>query len=1122
MPACPACGKDNPKGFAFCGFCGAALAAIAPSGGEERKTVTVLFADLVGFTSTAEHLDPEDVRRLLSPYYSKLRHELERHGGTVEKFIGDAVMAVFGAPIAHEDDPERAVRSAIAIRNELTHEGSPLQVRIAVNTGEALVTLGARPVEGEGMVAGDVVNTAARMQSAAPVNGILVGETTFRATNDVIEYREADPITAKGKAGLVPVWEALAARSRFGLDVEQRPRTPLVGRTRELGFLTDALDRARSERSPQLITLVGVPGIGKSRLVSELFQVVERDPNLITWRQGRSLPYGESLSYWALGEIVKAQAGIVDNDDEDVASDKLHEAIASALPDTDDAPWVEGHVRPLVGLAGADESQSQDKTEAFSAWRRFLEGLAEQRPLVLVFEDLHWADDGLLDFVDHLSDWASLVPLLIVCMARPELLDRRPGWGGGKRNAATLSIGSLSQEDTARLLADLLEQALLPAEVQAAVLERAEGNPLYAEEYVRMLRDRGLLTHDDDRGWQLAATGELPLPETVQGMIAARLDTLASEEKDLVQDAAVVGKVFWPGALAAIGALEETNLDRILHSLERKELVRREHRSVISGERQFAFLHILVRDVGYAQIPRARRVEKHRAAAEWIASLGTERSEDRVEMLAHHYLEALDLAGAAGIETESFRDVARMALAEAGERALALNSALPALRFSERALELMPPEDPLSATLLVRCVRARWLLGEFGEPLEEAGVRAVDAAIAAGDKELAAEVTSILAQNAWIEARHDRAMELSARAVALVEDMPPSPTRARVRAQHARRSYLAGFEAGEALARSTLVEAEALELDDVAAHTLNTIGMATIPRDPEEALEILRRSISIAEGINNPFLITTGYNNLASMLWALGRLEEGVQTLRLAHAGNERFGSSAGLRWGDAEEVFVAWVFGRWEEAIQKSDAYVASEDPIPYQKAGVRMVRSDLLGGMGNVAGALEDSTLALETAREMKDPQVLVPALGVQAIALIQAGRSDEANVILDELVSFDFSQVTPTWLIGNGMAFRAVGRSSDYLACLGRVTLRSSPWVDAEVAVAEERLADAARIYEGIGARGEAARAWLAEGERLATAEGSPAAESALRRSLELSRSVGATGFIQRAESLLAASA
>jgi class 3 adenylate cyclase/tetratricopeptide (TPR) repeat protein len=1122
VPACPNCGKDNPEGFAFCGFCGTALAPAAPVGGEERKTVTVLFADLVGFTSTAERLDPEDVRRLLSPYYSKLRHELERHGGTVEKFIGDAVMAVFGAPVAHEDDPERAVRSAIAIRNELTQEGSPLQVRIAVNTGEALVTLGARPVEGEGMVAGDVVNTAARMQSAAPVNGILVGGATYRATNDVIEYREADPISAKGKAGLVSVWEALAARSRFGLDVEQRPRTPLVGRTRELGFLTDALDRARTERSPQLVTLVGVPGIGKSRLVSELFQVVEREPELITWRQGRSLPYGESLSYWALGEIVKAQAGIVDNDDEDVASDKLHEAVASALPDADDAPWVEGHVRPLVGLAGADESQSQDKTEAFSAWRRFLEGLAEQRPLVLVFEDLHWADDGLLDFVDHLSDWASAVPLLIVCMARPELLDRRPGWGGGKRNAATLSIGALSREDTARLLADLLEQALLPAEVQATVLERAEGNPLYAEEYVRMLRDRGLLTHDDDRGWQLAASGELPLPETVQGMIAARLDTLAPEEKDLVQDAAVVGKVFWPGALVAIGAIQKTNLDLILHSLERKELVRREHRSAISGERQFAFLHILVRDVGYAQIPRARRVEKHRAAAEWIASLGTERSEDRAEMLAHHYVEALELAGAAGIETESFRDVARSALADAGERALALNSALPALRFSERALELTSPEDPLTATLLVRCVRARWLLGEFGEALEEAGVGAVDAAIAAGDKELAAEVTSILAQNAWIDTRHDRAMELSARAVALVEDMPPSPTRARVRAQDARRLFLAGSENGEALARSTLAEAEALELDDVASHTLNTIGMATIARDPEGGLESLRRSISIAEGINNPFLITTGYNNLASMLWALGRLEEGVQTQQLARIGNERFGSSAGIRWGDAEDVFVAWVFGRWEEALRRADAYIASEDPVPYQKAGVRMLRSELRAGMGHLVGALEDSTLALETAREVKDPQVLVPGLGVHALALVQAGRTDEAGAVLDELLSFDFSGVTPTWLIGNGMAFRAVGRSAQYLESLSRITLRSSPWAVAEIAVAEDRLADAARIYEDIGARGEAARAWLAEGERAFAAGGANEAEPALRRALELSETAGASEWARRAESLLAASA
>ncbi|TML49854.1 MAG: guanylate cyclase, partial [Actinobacteria bacterium] len=324
---CPVCGQENPAGFKFCGACGAALdAAVAPAR-EERKVITVLFADLVGFTSRAEKLDPEDVRGFLSPYYARLRHELERHGGTVEKFIGDAVVALFGAPVAHEDDPERAVRAAIAIREAIVelNEADPtleLEVRIAVNTGEALVALGAKPDLGEGMASGDVVNTAARLQTAAPVDGILVGEATYRATKHAIEYRDAPPVGAKGKANPVPAWEAVAARARYGFDVEQRPRTQLVGRERELDVLTGALDRVRKDLSPQLVTLVGVPGIGKSRLIAELFQIVDADPELIVWRQGRSLPYGEGLSYWAVAEIIKSQLGILETDSTETAEAK--------------------------------------------------------------------------------------------------------------------------------------------------------------------------------------------------------------------------------------------------------------------------------------------------------------------------------------------------------------------------------------------------------------------------------------------------------------------------------------------------------------------------------------------------------------------------------------------------------------------------------------------------------------------------------------------------------------------------------------------------------------------------------------------------------------------------------
>ena len=571
MVVCAKCAQENPEGFRFCGRCGAALAAEPAR--EERKVVTVLFTDLVGFTGRSERLDPEDVRATLSPYYTRLRNEIERHGGTVEKFIGDAVMAVFGAPAAHEDDPERAVRAALAIRDAV----DDLDLRTAVNTGEALVSLSARPTEGEAMVSGDVVNTAARMQTAAPINGVLVGDATYRATRNVIEYRKAEPIQAKGKAEPVSVWEAVAARARFGDDVAERLTTSLVGRERELGALVDALERSRRELAPQLVTLVGVPGIGKSRLVAEVFQVVDRDEALIWWRQGRSLPYGEGLSYWALGEIVKAQAGILETDEADAAEAKLASLLDDLVADAAERDWIGGHVRPLVGLGAADGAGGDRRSEVHSAWRRLLEALAEQRPLVLVFEDLHWADDGLLDFVDYLAEWTGGVPMLILATARPELLDRRPGWGGGKRNATTLSLAPLSRDETARLLGELLEQTLLPAEIQSQVLSRAEGNPLYAEEYVRMLQDRGFLVRRDGT-WRLEREGDLPLPETVHGMIAARLDALSRDEKALVQDAAVIGKVFWPGAVAAMGDRSPFALEDPLHALERKEFIRRERR----------------------------------------------------------------------------------------------------------------------------------------------------------------------------------------------------------------------------------------------------------------------------------------------------------------------------------------------------------------------------------------------------------------------------------------------------------------------------------------------------------------------------------------------------------------
>ena len=563
MVTCARCGQENPEGARFCNSCGAPLEAAEETRLEERKVVTVLFADLVGFTSRAEQMDPEEVRALLRPYHARLRDELERFGGTVEKFIGDAVMAVFGAPVAHEDDAERAVRAGLAIRDWILDEQAELQLRIGVNTGQALVSLGARPEEGEGMVAGDVVNTAARLQSNAPVNGILVGETTWRATHDAIDYREAEPVQAKGKSDPVDVWEAIEARGRVGVDISGRVRTPLVGRRRELDTLLDAFERVRSGRSAQLVTLVGEPGIGKSRLVYELFQTVERDPELVYWRQGRSLPYGEGISFWALGEMVKAHAGILETDTEDEAQRKLHDDRRADGSAADDVEWTLTHLRPLAGVEdAAQRSGSQD--EAFTAWRRLPRGDRRREHARARVRGPALGRRGLLDFVDHLVDWATRVPLLVVGTARPELLARRPGWGGGKTNALTLSPAPLSRT---RRRSSSMRCSSAPRSPPMS-RQRCSSAPAATRSTPR-----------SSYASSTSARRAQALPETVQGIIAARLDVLDREEKELLQDAAVLGRVFWVGGLGH----DREAAEAALHRLERREFVQRERRSTVAG-----------------------------------------------------------------------------------------------------------------------------------------------------------------------------------------------------------------------------------------------------------------------------------------------------------------------------------------------------------------------------------------------------------------------------------------------------------------------------------------------------------------------------------------------------------
>jgi class 3 adenylate cyclase len=1083
MQTCPACGQENPDGFRLCGMCGASLIATAAPAREERKVVTVLFTDLVGSTERAEGLDPEDVRATLSAYYTQLRAELERHGGTVEKFIGDAVMAVFGAPIAHEDDAERAVRAALAIRDSI---GEELQIRTAVNTGEALVALGAKPGEGDAMVAGDVVNTAARLQSAAPVNGILVGEGTYRATRHAIDYREAPAVEAKGKSEPVKVWEALAARSRFGSDVEQKLRTPLVGRQRERDLLADALTRARTEQSVQLVTLVGVPGIGKSRLVAELFQITDADEDIISWRQGRSLPYGERVSFWALGEIVKAHAGILESDDAATAEEKLIGMVETLGEDDAERDWLARQTRPLVGLEGAERAERE---EAFAAWRRLLEAAAEQRPLVLVFEDLHWADDGLLDFVDHLADWATTVPLLIVATARPELLDRRPGWGGGKRNAFTLSIGALSDEETAVLLQRLLDRAVIDADAQRAVLQRAEGNPLYAEEYARMLAE-----HEG---------GELTLPETVQGLIAARIDGLAPEEKALLQDASVIGKVFWPGAVP--GADERT-----LHALERKEFVRRDRRSSIAGETQYAFLHALVRDVAYGQIPRAERADKHRRAAEWIASLAGDRTEDHAEMLAHHYHEALRLAEAAGRDTAALRGPARQAFAEGAQRALSLGAGPAALDLAIEALALSEESDPERPALQLLAGYAEQLAGreripEFVEP-------ALEGFLAQGDPGRAAEAAVLLGNEYFYRGDLERVRELRGRALELAREAPPSRATARALAQVARSIHVIDRDRERAveLAREALALAEAVGDDQTAAICLNTIGMGRAYSGDEGGIEDLERSVELLERSGSVFHHHSALNNFANMLWGLGRLKEGSARIHEARALCERYGFASALLWNDAELVYDADYRGDLDAVLARANAFLAHDwSSLGYQLRPVLAARANALLARGRLAEAQADAEQALAGLRESgSDAQVAPFVLTVAAMSRRAAGQEREADELLAEVLAGGPDSL----LYALPLHLVELGRGDEFLThaegAPGRI------WIEAGRAAASGELVRASVIYDSFGARLPAAWAGLLAAERGDT--------SRLEAALAYFEEQQATPYVERCRALLQASA
>jgi class 3 adenylate cyclase len=1068
---CPACGQQNPQGARFCNACASPLQPDERLIGEERKIVTVLFVDLVGFTAQAESLDPEDVRGVLAPYHAHVREELERRGGTVEKFIGDAVMAVFGAPVAHEDDPERAVRAALAIR-DWSAEQQDLQVRVAVNTGEALVKIGARPAEGEAMVAGDVVNTSARLQAAAPVNGVLVGETTYRATRDAIGYREARPVQAKGKAEPIAVWEALEPVARFGVDTADRVRTPLVGRDRELELLRSLLGRVGDERAAQLVTIVGVPGIGKSRLVRELFQLVDDEAELITWRQGRCLPYGESVTFWALGEIVKAEAGILESDSPAEAERKLHDVVTRLVPEASERRWLESELRALVGVSGGGTGSAGAET-ATAAWRRFLEAIAERGPAVLVFEDLHWADDGLLDFLDDLVDWLRGVPLLLVGTARPELLERRRAWGGGKANTTTISLQPLADDDTARLIAALLRQPLQPADEQRTLLDRAGGNPLFAEQYVRMLSERG-------------TTGELP--ESVQGVIAARLDALSRAEKELLQEAAVHGKVFWLRGVAAAVGIDAADGEQLLRTLERKDFVRRERRSTVAGDTQYSFQHVLLRDVAYGQVPRRARAEKHRRAGEWIEGLG--RPEDHSELLAYHYQQALELARAAGVEDDpALVERAGRWLRAAGERGLGLSAYAPAGQFFADALALAAVDDPARPRLLL--LRARALFGLGG-----GGLDLLNEALAgfrlAGDVEGQAEAATVAARFAWFagdRAATDRYIGIALEAVA---DRPASLARAAALTHHCGFLMLDGrFDESIRVGREALPLVERLQMEEQRARLHIVVGCARCGLGDRGGLEQIETGIAVADTAGALEILAIGHGNLSSELQFFAKLGEARRAWRHAIEVAGRYGLGRQLRNYRAEEAYWAYLDGRWDEAVATADELIAAADAgnPHYSDATLLALRAWIGFARGDTAAADRDSRRATELARA-SDLQAQAQVYCIRAAVELATGMRDEAGDLGSELAAMGPPMVAglcapfPS-LADVAWVFHDLGRASEFTHAVLDPDPIKSPWNDAARAICDDDPARAADIMAQIGHTAAAAYARLRAAEAFAAA-------------------------------------
>jgi class 3 adenylate cyclase/tetratricopeptide (TPR) repeat protein len=950
---CGSCATSNPPGQRFCGECGAALAPQAqPRGAEatpappaaERRLVSILFLDLVGFTTASEDRDAEDTRELLSQYFETARAVIERYGGTVEKFIGDAVMAVWGTPTATEDDAERAVRAALDLVAGVPELHPDLKARAGVLTGEAAVTLGA---QSQGMVAGDLVNTASRVQSAAEPGTVLVGETTRGASEAAIAYEDTGEYELKGKTEPMRLFRALrVVANRGGEGRSAGLEAPFVGRERELRVVKDLFQASAEENRAHLVLVTGIGGIGKSRLSWEFEKYVDGLTLNVLWHKGRCPSYGEGVAYWALAEMVRGRAGILESEDADSAADKLSTTIADHVLDQGDRDWIEPRLAHLLGLADA----TFEREDLFAAWRLFFELLADEAPTVLVFEDLHWADAGLLDFVEYLVEWARSKPIFVVGLARPELGERRPGFGSATRGGFTgLPLEPLSREAMDTLLEGLVPG--LPDELRASIRTRAEGIPLYAVETVRMLLNRGQLERSNGNYKLVGDIHSLAVPETLHALVAARLDALTPDERRIVQDASVLGKTFVLEALASLSSTSESDLEPLLGSLVRKEVLFLELDPRSAERGQYGFLQDMVRRVAYETLARRDRKARHLAAGEFFETSWGGREQEVVEVVASHYLTALELEPDAD-DAHELRATVRGTLARAGERAASLGANAEAAGAFARAAELA--DKPLEeARLLAEAGKAA---GAHADSERAAAhvLRAIELFEQEGDHHAAARASADLSLREALGGRMSEAIERMERSYAVLALDEPDEDLAYFLSQLARWLYFVGrFELSEERNDQALEIAERLRLLEVLSHALNTKGLLESRQGHWETSRALaRHALELALECDVPGAMTRGYTNLGEAEARLGNFAEAEELRTRGLELSRRIGDRGGEWWslGNLSETFIQT--GKWDEVIQFSDELPAG---LETQALGLHVSTAEIARHRADIATAHE-----------------------------------------------------------------------------------------------------------------------------------------------------------------------